>query len=217
MRLLDDLSYYEILELSPEASPSEIRQAHQALLAVYQDDPIVADSFFNEEEKKHIIEKIERAFAVLSDPDKKAAYDQTFGQQPSSSSPAVDKSTGIVSPLLPSDHHRDNGDMIKKVEATSLNDEVRSLITTISGQKAISGRDIQTLRESLNLSVEKVFEITKIRGAIIQSIEEDRFGDLPPDVYLKSFLKNYAQVLCLPPDKLADGYLKHIAGTKAAE
>lgn len=210
MRLLDDLSYYEILELPPKATLSEIRQARQTLLNIYQDDPIVADSFFNEEEKRYIIEKIEQAFTVLSDPVKKAAYDRTFDKQPTSPSSAADKPTGVVSPLLPENHHHEKMNTNKTVKR-AITDEARALIASVSRKETISGHDIQTLRESLNLSVEKVFEITKIRGAIIQSIEEDRCGDLPPEVYLKSFLRNYAQVLQLPPEILIAGYTKHIA------
>lgn len=230
MKLLDNVDYYEVLEISRDASPSDIRQARQKLLALYQNNPVVADSFFNVEEKKQIIEAVETAFAVLSDPDKKSAYDQAHYLEPPSvelqeeaspetfpeiSTPSSDKQGGVVSPLLPDGRPMDSSGIMKKIEDASLNDETQHMLSSISKQETISGQDIQSLRASLDLSVEQVFELTKIRGPIIQAIEENRFDDLPPGVYLKSFLKNYAQVLCLAPDKLTDGYLKHMAALKA--
>ncbi|MBM4313690.1 MAG: helix-turn-helix domain-containing protein [Deltaproteobacteria bacterium] len=50
---------------------------------------------------------------------------------------------------------------------------------------------------------------TKISTGTLEAIEEDRFSLLPPVVYLKSFLKLYAQYLQLDADILVKGYLKH--------
>lgn len=226
MKLLDNVDYYEVLEVPRSASPSDIRQARQKLLDLYQNNPVVADSFFDVKEKKRIIEAIETAFAVLSDPNKKAEYDQTHclgnsssGLQKDRSSEAThspaDRHGGVVSPLLPKPLSLSSTSMMKKIETSSLTDKTQGLLADISKQKTISGQDIQHLRESLDLSIEQVFEVTRINSATIQSIEGDQFDDLPPQVYLKSFLKTYAQVLRLKPDKLADGFLKHMAVTQS--
>lgn len=225
MNLLNNTDYYEILDIPRDASPSKIRQARQSLLTLYKNDPVVADSFFNLEEKERIVEAIETAFAVLSDPEKKAAYDQTHA--PESPAPVLgetgpadtgelpaDKCGGVVSPLLPDGHGQNCAGIMKNIEASSLQEEAQTLLANLSHQESISGQDIHALRKSLDLSADQVFAVTRINSAIIQSIEENRFEDLPPAIYLKSFLKNYAQVLCLDPDKLADGYLKHMDALK---
>jgi len=43
------------------------------------------------------------------------------------------------------------------------------------------------------------------------AIEESRFEELPPETYLKSFLRSYAKILQIDPQKVIDGYLKTIS------
>jgi cytoskeletal protein RodZ len=44
------------------------------------------------------------------------------------------------------------------------------------------------------------------------AIEDDRFDLLPPAVYLKGFLKLYAQCLQIDADTVVQGYMKHMKG-----
>ncbi len=216
MRLFDDLDYYEILEISPDASASEIRQARQSLLMLYQNDPIVADSFFNEQEKRQLIAKIEEAFEVLNDPDKKRDYDRSHkpeaavnGRQDKDEAPAGSRSEA-VSPLI-FEQEKSIGEAIaKKTEEMSLPEEAREKSREILTRDKISGRDIQSLRQAMNISTARVFEVTRIREVFIRAIEADRFEELPPKVYLKSFLENYARVLQLPPEIVVRGYLNNM-------
>ncbi len=214
MRLLEDLTYYEILEILPDATANEIRKARQDMLALYQ-DPLVTEAFFTEAEKKQIVERIETAFAVLSDPDKKRIYDQTQQTRtPTVPSPRAeirgsDKHAGTTFPPFSPQRSSHSSRITKKAENVSPSKETQQLSASICAREKISGRDIQAIRRSLNISVSNIFEITRIRKAIIRAIEADRFDDLPPDIYLKSFLRTYAKILQLPPDMLTRGYLKN--------
>jgi cytoskeleton protein RodZ len=49
---------------------------------------------------------------------------------------------------------------------------------------------------------------TKISIKILEWIEEETLEKLPPLVYLKGFLRGYAQSLDLDPQKVVDGYLR---------
>jgi len=216
MRLLDDLSYYEILEVSPEASASEIRQARQKLLILYRDDPIVADSFFTDKEKQQIIDRIETAFAVLSDPEKRQAYDRDHLPAGDSSGRQEDTDTGVrprggvVSPLIPKKPSWDSALVARKMEEQGLPDKARQLIDDLCSQETVSGADIRALRRALQITVTQVFEITRIREGLVRAIENDRFDELPPPVYLRGFLESYADLLHLPPEGLRRGYFRHM-------
>jgi len=52
--------------------------------------------------------------------------------------------------------------------------------------------------------------------AALKAIEEDRFDLLPPQVYVKGFLRSYARSLAVDPDRLARAYLKHMSECKGA-
>ncbi|MFP4039532.1 MAG: helix-turn-helix domain-containing protein [Desulfosudaceae bacterium] len=219
MRLFDDMDYYEILEITPDASPSEIRQARQTLLMLYQNDPIVADSFFNEQEKRQLLAKIETAYEVLSDPDKKREYDRKHqpqaavkGREDKDAASSGSRSEAVP-PLLFEGEKPVADPIAKKIEGMVLPEEARKKSEEILTREKISGRDIQALRRAMNLSTAQVFEVTRIREVFLRAIEADRFEELPPKVYLKSFLENYARVLQLPPDIVARAYLNNMTSS----
>ena len=63
--------YYEVLGLSKGASDDEIKKAYRKLAKQYHPDMNPGDKVAEEKFKE-----VNEAYAVLSDPDKKAKYDQ---------------------------------------------------------------------------------------------------------------------------------------------
>ena len=66
------MEYYQILGISKTSTAAEIRRAYRKLAVIYHPDKNPdpkAESFFKE---------INRAYEVLSDPDKRRAYDLRF-------------------------------------------------------------------------------------------------------------------------------------------
>jgi curved DNA-binding protein len=71
-----EMDYYQILGVSRDATPDEIKKAYRKLALKYHPDKAKGDKKQAEEKFKQISE----AYAVLSDPAKKQEYDQ-FGSQ----------------------------------------------------------------------------------------------------------------------------------------
>jgi DnaJ-class molecular chaperone len=65
--------YYEVLELSKECSPSEIKQAYRKLARQYHPDVNNGDTASEEKFKE-----VSEAYAVLSNEEKRRQYD-TYG------------------------------------------------------------------------------------------------------------------------------------------
>ena len=65
--------YYELLGMNRDASDAEIKKAFRKLAMKYHPDRNAGDS-----ESEEMFKQIQQAYAVLSDPQKRAAYDQ-FG------------------------------------------------------------------------------------------------------------------------------------------
>ena len=74
----------------------------------------------------------------------------------------------------------------------------------------ISGNDLKHLRKSFGVKIEDLFEVTRITVSILEAIENDEFGTLPSTVYLKNFLKTYAELFEIEPKKIIDGYIKNL-------
>jgi cytoskeleton protein RodZ len=59
------------------------------------------------------------------------------------------------------------------------------------------GDTLRQAREAKGLSLEQVEAATKIRSAYLQAMEEEAYERMPAPVYVRGFLKNYAQFLGL--------------------
>ena len=66
--------YYEVLGVNKSSSDDEIKKAYRSLAKKYHPDMNPGDK---EAEAK--FKEVNEAYAVLSDPDQKAKYDQAFG------------------------------------------------------------------------------------------------------------------------------------------
>lgn len=71
-----DYNYYEILGVSKDASDEEIKSAYRRLAKKYHPDLYSTKPEAERKEAEEMFKKINHAYQVLSDPQKKAAYDQ---------------------------------------------------------------------------------------------------------------------------------------------
>jgi curved DNA-binding protein CbpA len=74
-----EASYYEILEILPDASAQDVRNAYLRLKASYRKDNPALYSVLDPSETEDMIAKIEEAFQFLSDPDSRREYDERNG------------------------------------------------------------------------------------------------------------------------------------------
>jgi cytoskeletal protein RodZ len=74
----------------------------------------------------------------------------------------------------------------------------------------LTGEDLRRMREARGLSLRHVATVSKIGVRFLEYIEEDRFAFLPPPVYLRGFLQEYARIVGLDPREVADRYLERM-------
>jgi len=79
--------------------------------------------------------------------------------------------------------------------------------TTISERESL-GEKLAKKRNSLHLDIRDVEKAIKIPAKHIRNIEEGRYSKLPPDVYTRGFIKNYATFLGLSPKSVISIYSK---------
>lgn len=71
---MEEKNYYDILGVSPKASPDEITSAKNNLAKKYHPDANLKDGVDTTEQMQEILE----AYRILSDPDKRAEYDKNI-------------------------------------------------------------------------------------------------------------------------------------------
>lgn len=218
MKKLDGLNYYEILKIPITSSYFEIKRAYKDALSLYNEDCIVTYSLFSKEERDKIIEDIERAFSTLADDQKRAAYDQMLvdSGQVETLIPSREKQY-ISNPLSSTRASVNESQVYSRVKEKLLMEDVKTLSDEILLKERLSGDDLKKLRKAVDVKLQEIQNITKIRTSVLKAIEENRFEELPPATYLKSFLKSYTKILQIDPQKVIDGYLKSISHSKEAD
>jgi cytoskeletal protein RodZ len=72
------------------------------------------------------------------------------------------------------------------------------------------GRSLQSLRVKKGLDLDEISQKTHISKQNLISIEEDNFTRLPAPVHVKGFLKVYAELLELDPDRVLQYYAEDL-------
>lgn len=188
MKGIDEQTYYEILEVSPAATPKEIQKAYEHAKETFHTDSLAVYSLFTEQEIQGIQVAIEEAFRVLMDEELRKSYDQShyqiLGQQ------KLEKPPKIPVPLRE-----------KKPPPASADVPVHG------GEEIYRGKTLRQIRERMSIDLETIAHETRINLKTLELIEGEALEKLPPLVYLKGFLKGYAQSLGLDPHKVVEEYV----------
>jgi hypothetical protein len=88
------LSHYDILEIQPNSSEQEIRQAYLKLKLAYSKESVALYSLVSPEDTRDILKKIEEAYNVLSHDERRREYDRQYAQVGLSESPFAPQNAG---------------------------------------------------------------------------------------------------------------------------
>jgi hypothetical protein len=71
-----------------------------------------------------------------------------------------------------------------------------------------SGSGLKRRREMRGLSLQGIYQVTKIRVEILENIEAENFAALPDESFLRNHLTQYARALGLNPKDIIEPYLE---------
>lgn len=210
MKRLEDLNFYDLLEVAFDASPFEIHHAYQEMYQLYAEDSLASYSFFSRKEREEILAKLDEAYSTLMDEKKRSHYDQLLIERGIlEEGLQYQRDQKTLSPMYNS--KRSNTDTALRIR-NKLRAMVSSnpIIQEILTHDALSGEDLKKIRDELGVSLEMIAEMVKVRIVFLRAIEEDQFEKTPSRMFLKSFLRAYAQCIGLDANIVASRYLKRI-------
>ena len=218
MKYFEGLNYYEILKIPENSSFLEIKQAHREAVSIYGEDSLATYSLFSTDEREKILKIIEAAFSTLMDGNKRAAYDRMLVDSGQSDTTFISRqSQKQPDPVFHPDKRSEDvplaADPAEKIQTS----EEKQLSDEILSKSSVSGNDLKKLRKAMGVEIHEIHSRTRISVSVLRAIEENRMEGLPPDVYLRNFLKLYAEVLQIDPLKIVDGYFKHISMVKHSD
>ncbi len=215
IKKIEDLNYYELLEVSSQATSQEIHKAYERVRRVYEPNSVALYSLFSAQETAAITRRIEEAYRTLLYDDNRKRYDAMLQgndelpdlpplppmpkYEPSHVQPAPKlppENRSILTPEPPAQQPAPPIDAREPVTLAS------RFITEFTGPA------IKMLREQNGLSLRNVADTTKIGTRYLEFIEEEIFDKLPARAYVRGFIMLYAKVLGCEPDRVASDYLK---------
>jgi curved DNA-binding protein CbpA len=210
MRKFEDLNHYELFEIPINASNFEIRQGYRNALAIYGDGSTIADSFFTKEERAEILRRIEDAFSTLINDNTRERYDKALvARKIIDPTSLAKKRPKVPTPLFSS--KSPGGDAVSnKIQRAIKERNLEKIVDDILSVDTVSGKDLKKLRDAVGIKIEDLFEVTRISVPILEAIENDRVEALPPTVYLRNFLKAYAELFEADPQRVILGYMKNL-------
>ncbi len=210
MKRLGDLNFYDLLEVAFDASPFEIHHAYQEMYQLYHEDSLASYSFFPREEREEILAKLDEAYSTLIDEKKRSHYDQLLIER-GILEEGMQYQRDRKTLSLMSNSKRSTTDMALRIRnklkaVVSSNPIIQEILT----HDVLSGKDLKKIRDELGVSLEMIAEMVKVRIVFLRAIEDDQFEKTPSRMFLKSFLRAYAQCIGLDAGVVASRYLKRI-------
>jgi curved DNA-binding protein CbpA len=177
-----DTDLYAVLGLEPRASGEQVERAYRFCLELYGEGAVATYSLIEPEEAEQQRTRVREAYEVLSDADKRSAYDAAQGFEPPA--PMLAFQMAAAAP--------GGGPAVAELPAE------------------LTGADLRRLREARGLSLRHIASVTKIGMRYLEYIEEDRFALLPAPVYLRGFLQEYARLVGIDQRRAADAYMSRV-------
>ena len=76
------------------------------------------------------------------------------------------------------------------------------------------GEILKNTREAKGITIEQVAEATSIRVLYLEAIEKEQFKLIPGEVYLKGFIRNYANYIGLNGPAMVEKYKEQVEADK---
>lgn len=219
LKKIDDLNYYEILEVSYRATAQEIHKAYERVRKIYDPNSIALYSLFSPEETEKIRQRVEDAYRTLFYDENRRDYDRTLRDIPDSIEPpqperrfqprpysASSRTPRMAEPTVSAAEPRAAAPQPQQVPAPP---PVPLTAQAVPADIAeFTGAVLKMLREQRGLTARNVADITKLSGRYVEGIEEEAYKKLPARPYLRGFLVLYAKAIGYESDRIVNDYMK---------
>jgi curved DNA-binding protein CbpA len=184
---LFEQDHYEVLEIARDAGSDGIERAYRLIFATYGEDSLASYSMVRGGDAAAIRERVETAYRVLSDAETRRSYDSSLGAGRPAPASEFDEIPEIEAeprraPSEPFDDLDEAGDY--------------------------DGARLRRARLRRGLNLEEIALRTKVNSNYLDFLEQERFADLPPRVYVRGFVMAFAACVGLDAAVVASSYMR---------
>ncbi len=206
------IDYYELLRVSPEASKLDIINAYRRAKLTFRKDSLAVYSLYTEEELALVRHQVDKAYAVLSDREKRHTYDVQHGHV---SSAGFEDSAWLDEGELRAEEEaseeacaaaQQKADNVVTLHPRKARDYDPDLERRMQTAEEFPGVLLREVREYHGISLQDIAEHTRISMGYLTAIETEDHSALPAKAYLKGYVGQYAAEIGLEPHRVVQGY-----------
>jgi curved DNA-binding protein CbpA len=210
IKKIEEMDFYELLNLRSDASPRDIENAYLLAVATYHRDSLASYGVLGDAERLNILDKIEEAFQTLHDPLRKKDYDAlVLPGRPEFRGRAYFRRT---TSRLEIEDAAEEENLWDRIKAAVIPSRLRK--GGPGGGENGDGQDkpevpdsffyygdyLRKVREKRGLTREDVAARCGLSPAKIESLEEENLSAPLPGKELLEELRRYAKCLGLDPE-----------------
>ena len=200
MKPLLEQDHYEILEVRRGAAPEEIERAYRLAMATYAEDSLAGYSVFEDGDAAVIREGIELAYRTLADPTARESYDSALSRGEVGAAPTDTEFPASAAALATPEPQPETLDALDEADEETGD---------------FDGARLRRTRLRQGVELDEIAGVTKVNPTYLAFIEEERFEDLPANVYVRGFVMGYATCLGLDAQRVARSYMKRCEASRS--
>jgi hypothetical protein len=229
LKKIEDMNYYELLEVSFRATAQEIHKAYERVRKIYDPNSIALYSLFSPDETEKIRQRVEEAYRTLIYDENRRDYDRTLRDMPDLPEAPQPELRYQPRPYAPRSHTPRMAEPLPHAPASephaaepqpppppappAMPDKLQPVPADIT---ELTGSVLKMMREQRGLTTRNVADITKLNGRYIEGIEEENYKKLPARPYIRGFLVLYAKAISYEPDRIVNDYLRRYDAAMAS-
>lgn len=204
---IEDMDFYDLLNLRLDASPKEVENAYLLAVATYHEEGLASYGVLSAEERQLILERIEEAFQTLANPETRKAYDSAIlSSRPEFQQKAYFRKSTEKLEIEDASEEEKFWDRVKswlippwrrkKKENHKDNKNGKDWLK-LESDHYYYGEYLKRVRENRGISLEQIAGDCKISLSSLQALEEEDYDALPNGKDFHRLLNLYAKCLGL--------------------
>ena len=189
------VTLYDVLGVSRGASDEDVRRAYKRRRALFSSESLPLVSLVDKHQVTAELARIQESYDTILDPVRRRAYNLSTFPETEQQQPAPSRRRVISEDQL--------------LLQTELAREIRP-------ETAFSGELLRKVRESQGVGLEDISSHTKIAMAYLSALEDERYDELPAEVYVRGFVQQIAKYLDLDTAQVVKTYMRRMRETLEA-
>lgn len=195
IKKISAMDHYEILNLEMTASQKDIENAYILAIATFHKDSLASYGLISENERSAMLEKIEEAFATLSDAEKRKIYDsKIITARPEGYQKAFFRKSTQKLQIEDAEEKKPFWKRMTQIFSSTDKKKMSGFENDESSDRPsslYSGEFLKKVREHRGLSLQEMAKQSKIRPEYLEAIEAENHEFLPKGKSLSSLIKLY--------------------------